>query len=245
MRSRFLTGSLTIIISTIVLTLVALTLVAATVQAKELRQSTPNIAAKPTIASARTILVFGDSLSASYGVPQGQGWVALLEAKLAQKQSSKTTYKVVNASISGETTSGGLARFGAALATNKPNIVILELGANDGLRGLPITEMQANLNQMIVQAKATKTKVLLIGMKIPPNYGLKYSKNFSAMYTRLAKQHNIALVPFLLESVAGKLELIQADGLHPTATAQARLLENVWKILERVLSEMLNYKASL
>ena len=187
--------------------------------------------------STQTILVFGDSLSASYGVPQGQGWVALLEAKLAQKQSSKTTYKVVNASISGETTSGGLARFSAALATHQPNIVILELGANDGLRGLPIAEMQANLSQMIAQAKTVKAKVLLIGMKIPPNYGLKYSKNFSATYTNLAKQHIITLVPFLLEGVAGKPELIQADGLHPIAAAQLKLQNNVWLKLEKLLNE--------
>ena len=187
--------------------------------------------------STQTILVFGDSLSASYGVPQGQGWVELLETKLAQKQSSKTTYKVVNASISGETTSGGLARFSAALATHKPNIVILELGANDGLRGLPIAEMQTNLSQMIAQAKTVKAKVLLIGMKIPPNYGLKYSKNFSATYTNLAKQHKIALVPFLLEGVAGKPELIQADGLHPIAAAQPSLLDNVWIVLERMLNQ--------
>ena len=187
--------------------------------------------------STQTILVFGDSLSASYGVPQSLGWVALLEAKLAQKQSSKTTYKVVNASISGETTSGGLARFGEMLVTYKPSIVILELGANDGLRGLPIAEMQANLSQMIAQAKAKKTKVLLIGMKIPPNYGLKYSKNFSASYSNLAKQHKIALVPFLLEGVAGKPELIQADGLHPIAAAQPSLLDNVWKVLERMLNQ--------
>ena len=185
--------------------------------------------------STQTILVFGDSLSASYGVPQGQGWVALLGTKLAQKQLSKTTYKVVNASISGETTSGGLASFGAALAINKPNIVILELGANDGLRGLPITEMQANLSQMIAQAKTVNAKVLLLGMRIPPNYGSKYSKNFSSTYANLAKQHNIALVPFLLEGVAGKPELIQADGLHPIAAAQPKLLENVWETLEKML----------
>ena len=192
--------------------------------------------AKLITPSTQTILVFGDSLSASYGVPQGQGWVALLEAKLAQKQSSKTSYKVVNASISGETTSGGLARFSATLATHKPNIVILELGANDGLRGLPIIEMQANLSQMIARAKTVKAKVLLIGMKIPPNYGLKYSKKFSVTYTNLAKQDKIAFVPFLLEGVAGKPELIQADGLHPIAAAQPQLLDNVWKILENMLS---------
>ena len=194
------------------------------------------VSAKLINPSTQTILVFGDSLSASYGLPQGQGWVALLEAKLAQNQASKTTYKVVNASISGETTSGGLARFSTALTTHKPNIVILELGANDGLRGLPIAEMQANLNQMIAQAKTAKAKVLLIGMKIPPNYGLKYTKNFSALYTNLAKQHNIAFVPFLLEGVAGKPELIQADGLHPLAVAQPALLGNVWAQLKGLLN---------
>ncbi len=194
------------------------------------------VSAKLINPSTQTILVFGDSLSASYGLPQGQGWVALLETKLAQNQAGKTTYKVINASISGETTSGGLARFSAALATHKPNIVILELGANDGLRGLPITEMQANLNQMIAQAKAKKIKLLLIGMKIPPNYGLKYTKNFSTAYINLAKQYNIALVPFLLEGVAGKPELIQADGLHPIAAAQPQLLDNVWKVLAKLLN---------
>ena len=194
------------------------------------------VSAKLINPSTQTILVFGDSLSASYGLPQGQGWVALLEAKLAQNQASKTTYKVVNASISGETTSGGLARFSTALTTHKPNIVILELGANDGLRGLPIAEMQANLNQMITQAKTAKAKVLLIGMKIPPNYGLKYTKNFSTTYINLAKQHNIALVPFLLEGVAGKPELIQADGLHPLAVAQPALLGNVWAQLKGLLN---------
>ena len=218
------------------ISIIVMTLVASPVQTKEIRQLLTNVATKPTIASTQTILVFGDSLSASYGLPQGQGWVALLEAKLAQNQASKTTYKVVNASISGETTSGGLARFSIALTTHKPNIVILELGANDGLRGLPIAEMQANLNQMIAQAKTAKAKALLIGMKIPPNYGLKYTKNFSTSYINLAKQHNIALVPFLLEGVAGKPELIQADGLHPLAVAQPALLDNVWVQLKGLLS---------
>ena len=229
MHSRFFNVSLWI-------SVIVMTLVASPVQAKIIRQLPANIAAKPTIASTQTILVFGDSLSAGYGVPQGQGWVALLEQKLALNKLDKASYQVVNASISGETTSGGLARFSAALATHKPNIVILELGANDGLRGLPITEMQANLNQMITQAKTAKAKVLLIGMKIPPNYGLKYTKNFSTTYTSLAKQYNIALVPFLLEGVAGKPELIQADGLHPIAAAQPQLLDNVWKVLVKMLN---------
>ena len=229
MHSRFF--NLLLWISVIVMTLVA-----SPVQTKEIRLSVSNIAAKPTIASTQTILVFGDSLSAGYGVPQDQGWVALLEQKLVRNKLDMASYKVVNASISGETTSGGLARFSAALATHKPNIVILELGANDGLRGLPITEMQVNLNQMITQAKKAKAKVLLIGMKIPPNYGLKYTKNFSTVYTNLAKQHNIALVPFLLEGVAGKPALIQADGLHPIAAAQPQLLDNVWIILAKLLN---------
>ena len=223
------------------ISVIVMTLVASPVQAKETRQLATNIAAKPTIASTQTILVFGDSLSAGYGMPQGQGWVTLLEQKLAQNKLDRVSYKVVNASISGETTSGGLARFSAALATHKPRIVILELGANDGLRGLPVSEMQANLSRMILQAKTAKVKVLLLGMKIPPNYGLKYTKNFSDTYTNLANQHNVTLVPFLLDGVAGKPELIQTDGLHPIAAAQSQLLNNVWKLL----AEMLNNKVGI
>jgi acyl-CoA thioesterase I len=223
MRSRFLL-QLTLFqaISVIVMALVAFG-----AQAKRLP------APKETI-SQKTILVFGDSLSAGYGVPQGQGWVALLEKLLAAQ---KLNFSVVNASISGETTSGGLARFKQALLVHKPSIVLIELGANDGLRGLQIKDVQQNLNTMISQAKTANAKVLLIGMKIPPNYGLKYTKNFSQMYVNLAKQHNINLVPFLLENVAGKPELIQADGLHPLAVAQPALLENVWKVLQKVLKK--------
>jgi acyl-CoA thioesterase I len=214
MRSRFLIQ----VISLIVMVLVAL----------------PVHAWQTLTNSSQTTLVFGDSLSAGYGIEQNQGWVALLQVRLIQQ---KSNFQVVNASISGETTSGGLARFSEMLAIHKPNIVILELGANDGLRGLPISDMQANLSKMILQAKAAKAKVLLIGMKIPPNYGQKYTKNFSQMYVNLAKQHNISVVPFLLENVAGKPELIQADGLHPLAVAQPALLENVWKILEKMLKK--------
>lgn len=184
--------------------------------------------------STQTIVVFGDSLSAGYGIGQNQGWVTLLQTRLTQQ---KLPYQVVNASISGETTSGGLARFSEMLATHKPSIVILELGANDGLRGLPVNEMRSNLNKMILQAKAAKTKLLLVGMKIPPNYGQKYSRDFSANYAILAKQHKIKLVPFLLDGVAGKPSLIQDDGLHPFAAAQPALLENVWPKLEKLLNE--------
>ena len=182
--------------------------------------------------ATQTILVFGDSLSAGYGIQQNQSWVNLLQARLSQQ---KLPYQVVNASISGETTSGGLARFSEMLATHKPSIVLLELGANDGLRGLPIAAMQTNLNKMIAQAKTVKAKVLLIGMKIPPNYGLKYRRDFSASYEILAKQHKIKLVPFLLDGVAGNPSLVQEDGLHPTAAAQPQLLNNVWAQLKDLL----------
>jgi acyl-CoA thioesterase-1 len=182
--------------------------------------------------SPQTIVVFGDSLSAAYGIPQHEGWVALLQQRITQQ---KINYQVVNTSISGETTSGGLSRFANMLKLQKPNIVLIELGGNDGLRGLSAVETRNNLESMIQQAKKSKAKVLLIGMKIPPNYGLKYSRQFSENYQTLAKKHGAALVPFLLEGVAGKPDLIQADGLHPTAAAQPQLLENVWATLIKML----------
>lgn len=188
--------------------------------------------AKLTNPSTQTIVVFGDSLSAGYGLAQNQGWVALLQARIAQQ---KLPYTVINASISGETTSGGLARFGQMLAAHKPHIVILELGANDGLRGLPVSEMRSNLSSMITQAKAANTSILLLGMKIPPNYGKKYTQEFSETYALLAKQHNIQRVPFLLEGIAGKPSLIQNDGLHPLAIAQPQLLNNVWLELKQLM----------
>jgi len=216
MRSRFnLLFNVFITVSLIVSTLVALP-----------------VNAKQT--SPQTIVVFGDSLSAAYGIPQDEGWVALLQPRLTQQ---KLNYQVINASISGETTSGGLSRFSDMLKSQKPSIVIIELGANDGLRGLSEVETSNNLEAMIQQAKKTNTKVLLLGMKIPPNYGLKYSRQFSENYQNLAKKHSIQLVPFFLEGVAGNLDLIQADGLHPTAAAQAKLLGNVWPILTKMLKK--------
>lgn len=187
----------------------------------------------------QTIVVFGDSLSAAYGIPQHEGWVALLQQRINQQNLSqqKINYQVINTSISGETTSGGLSRFANMLKLQKPNIVLIELGGNDGLRGLSAVETQNNLEAMIQQAKQYKAKVLLIGMKIPPNYGLKYSRQFSENYQNLAKKHGVALVPFLLEGVAGNADLIQADGLHPTAAAQTKLLENVWPVLTKVLKK--------
>jgi acyl-CoA thioesterase-1 len=178
------------------------------------------------------ILVFGDSLSAGFGVAKQQAWVTLLQTKL---DSHKYHYDVINASISGETTSGGLSRFSMTLAKTNPNIVILELGANDGLRGLPITEMTKNLNTMIELTKKYKAKLLLLGMRIPPNYGLKYTENFHNTYQILSEKHLVPLVPFLLENIAAEPNLIQDDGLHPNALAQPIMLNNVWPKLQQML----------
>jgi acyl-CoA thioesterase I len=182
--------------------------------------------------AAQTILVFGDSLSAAYGIEQKQGWVTLLQQKLQQ---SNYTHRVINASISGETTAGGLARIDQTLKQHQPNIVILELGANDGLRGLPIKEMHQNLEKMLARIQKTTPKIVLVGMKIPPNYGVKYTQSFAQTYTALAKQHRVIFVPFLLEGVAGNRALNQADGVHPIAKAQTTLLNNIWPHLAPIL----------
>ena len=171
------------------------------------------------------ILVMGDSLSAEYGLPKGSGWVKLLEGQL-QKQSSPWT--VFNASISGETTSGGLARLPALLESKKPGMVLLELGANDALRGLSIEQTQNNLRRMIVLSKKTGAKVLLLGMQIPPNYGQQYTKQFKELYSTLAVQEGVELLPFFLNGVAANKELFQADNIHPNVAAQAILFKNVW-----------------
>ncbi|MEO6118674.1 MAG: arylesterase [Methylotenera sp.] len=190
--------------------------------------------AKTASISAPTILVYGDSLSAAYGIPQQQGWAALLQKKLNDKDYE---YKVVNASISGETTSGGLSRLNAKLAETKPAIVILALGANDGLRGLPIIEMTGNLNAMIQSSKKSGAKVLLLGMKIPPNYGLGYTNAFTQTYSQLSRKQQVSLVPFMLENVAAKTQLIQEDGLHPNALGQPIILDNVWRTLKPLLKK--------
>lgn len=188
----------------------------------------------PAFAANPKILIYGDSLSAAYGIPQQQGWAALLKKKLAQE---KFTYEVINASISGETTDSGLTRLASTIKQVKPRIIILELGANDGLRGLPINNMRDNLSAMIQLCKKSGIKVLLLGMKIPPNYGVKYTEAFSQTYTQLGKQHKVALVPFMLENVAARPDLIQADGLHPNALGQPIILENIWPQLRKLLKK--------
>lgn len=186
----------------------------------------------PTAWAGPTILVFGDSLSANYGMPVESGWVSLLQQRLTQ---NRYAYQVVNASITGETTSGGLSRMDSALSMHKPAIVIVELGANDGLRGLSLQSTRDNLDGMIRSSLAGKAKVLLLGMRLPPNYGAAYSENFRQIYPALAKKHRTALLPFLLEGMAGKREFFQADHLHPTAAAQPVILDNVWKALKPLL----------
>lgn len=186
----------------------------------------------PTAWAGPTLLVFGDSLSANYGLAVESGWVSLLQQRLTQKNYA---YRVLNASISGETTSGGLSRIDSALAAHQPTIVIIELGTNDGLRGLSLQATRDNLDAMIRACRASKAKVLLVGMRLPPNYGAAYSERFSMLYPALAKKHHIALTPFLLEGIAEKRELFQADNLHPTAAAQPIILENIWKHLKPML----------
>jgi len=181
-----------------------------------------------------TILVFGDSLSASYGIAQNAGWVNLLQKRLAAQG---YPHKVVNASISGETANGGLARFGRVLDTYHPNLVIIELGGNDGLRGLPLANIEANLAAMIKQCRAHGAQVLLAGMRLPPNYGPAYTKRFHEIYANLAERYGIALLPFFLEDIAQRPELMQADGIHPRAGAQAKLLDNIWTVLKPLLGK--------
>jgi acyl-CoA thioesterase-1 len=183
-------------------------------------------------AFAATILVYGDSLSAGYGVTRHSDWAHLLQLRLSEK---KTDYTVVNASISGETTLGGVNRINDALRTHRPAITIVALGANDGLRGSDLNAMRSNLERIIDAARGAKSQVILVGMQIPPNYGPQYTEKFSATFRDVAKAKRVPLVPFLLEGFADKRELFQADNLHPTAEAQAMMLETVWKTLAPVI----------
>jgi acyl-CoA thioesterase I len=183
-------------------------------------------------ASERTLLVFGDSLSAAYGLRTDQGWVTLLQQRL---QVQGYGYRVVNASVSGETSDGGRNRIARALTQHQPELVILELGANDGLRGLPVKEIRANLAQIIGEIRKSGAKVLLVGIFIPPNYGTQYTQAFAAIYQSLAKEQNVPLVPFLLGGIALNPQLMQADGLHPNTQGQPKVLENVWAHLHPLL----------
>lgn len=182
-----------------------------------------------------TILVLGDSLSAEYGLQRGQGWVALMQARLAQQ---KIAAQVVNASISGDTTSGGRSRLPALLAQHKPGVVIVELGGNDALRGLPLAMTQDNLQAMVTAAKAAGAKVLLVGMQVPPNYGQSYGKQFADSFSQVAKVQQVALVPFLLKGIADgpdALKMFQADRIHPVAAAHPMILDTLWPAVKKLL----------
>jgi acyl-CoA thioesterase-1 len=182
--------------------------------------------------ASKTLLVLGDSPSAEYGLTRGSGWVPLLERRL---KSQNADVKVVNASISGDTTSGGRARLQPLLAKYKPDVLVLELGANDALRGLPVASTEDNLRAMITAAQEIGAGVLLLGMQIPPNYGADYTRRFAALYPKLAGERKVALVPFFLERLVERQELFQSDRLHPTAEAQPILLETVWPRLQPLL----------
>lgn len=182
--------------------------------------------------AAPTLLVFGDSLSAGYGLTPGSGWVNLLEQRM---KSAGYAYRIVNASVSGETTAGGATRIEAALREHRPAIIVIELGGNDGLRGLPIEQMRKNLAAIIETSERRGAEPILLGMRLPPNYGTSYTTKFQDMYSGLARRYKIPLVPFLLGRIATRADYFQLDMVHPTAAAQGLILEEVWTHLEPVL----------
>ena len=190
-----------------------------------------SLAAAP--ATRPVVLVMGDSLSAGYGLASGQGWVALTAARLP---ASNPGWTLVNASISGETSAGGAARIDGELARHHPRVLVLALGANDGLRGLPVAQMQANLGRIVVAAQKSGARVLIAGMRMPPNMGAKYTREFEGAFATLARQHHTAYLPFLLEPVASDRTSFQDDNLHPVAAAQPKLRDHVWKQLGPLLS---------
>lgn len=182
-----------------------------------------------------TLLVVGDSLSAEYGIARGTGWVALLDKQLAQE---KQTWRVVNASVSGDTTAGGLSRLPRLLKQHQPKLVVIELGGNDALRGFPLKTTESNLTQMAVACRKAEAEVLLIGMQVPPNYGQEYAQAFSRMFVRISQQQRTQLVPFMLKGVADANDptaLFQSDRIHPTAQAHPIILSNVWPVLKKML----------
>jgi len=191
------------------------------------------VATLPAVAAARTLLILGDSLSAGYGIPSGQGWVRLLQERLEQQPGD---WSVVNASISGETTDGGLRRLPALLERYQPAVVVIELGGNDGLRGFPPELIENNLARMIELTREAGAQAVLVGMQMPPNYGPRYTRAFADIYPRLSDRYNLPLVPFFLDGIYDRDDLMQADGIHPNADAQPRLLDNIWPVLAPLLA---------
>jgi acyl-CoA thioesterase-1 len=190
------------------------------------------LSAPAAYSASKTLLVLGDSISAEYGLPRDSGWVSLLQKRLSD---DKLPVTVINASISGETTAGGLTRLPALLQQHKPAVLIIELGGNDGLRGLSLAATQANLREMIKSGERIGARVLLLGMRVPPNYGPDYSKRFAAMYQGLARERNVKLVPFLLTGLEDTERFFQQDRIHPNQRAQTVMLDNVWPSLRSLL----------
>lgn len=186
--------------------------------------------------AAKKIVILGDSLSASYGVVANKSWVSLLQSRLAK---SKLDYQVINLSVSGDTTQNGLTKVARVIAL-KPDLVLLELGGNDGLRGLSIKLIQSNLAKIIEALQAEKIKVLLIGVRMPPNYGPDYTKEFESVYQSLAKKYELPIVPQILSGIGGNRELMQADGIHPNEKAQDKVLDNIWEVLAEILPQIPN-----
>ena len=198
-----------------------------------LRLAALGLCLAPMLASAKTIMIVGDSLSAGYGLQPQQGWVHLLQKRLEQQYPKQ--HKVVNASVSGETTSGALARLPKLLQAHRPHVVVIELGGNDGLRGQPPQMIQKNLAQLIEKSQQAKAKVVVFGMKIPPNYGTAYSKAFEGSYQTVSRQYRVKLLPFFMEGVAGNRSLMQNDQIHPNAKAQPALLNNAYPYIKSSL----------
>jgi acyl-CoA thioesterase I len=189
---------------------------------------------------AEKVMIYGDSLSAAYGINPAQGWVTLLETRLKEQnriQNTSQNIAVVNASISGETTKGGLARIETDLKRHHPTIVVIALGANDGLRGLPVADTRKNLVGMLEAIRKANARAVIIGIQIPPNYGIQYANDFKRLFGQLAQERKLPLVPFLLEGLAENLDNFQADRLHPTAAVQPRILDNVWPVLSAAIAK--------
>lgn len=199
-------------------------------------QSPQGLAQSASAASTArpTLLVFGDSLSAEYGLKRASGWVSLLEDRLKKEG---FPYRIVNASISGETTAGGLSRLSAVLNKHQPRLVLLQLGANDGLRGLPISQTEANLRKMLELVSGNGGKAVIIGIRLPPNYGMDYAREFDSLFLRIGSQTNTPVVPFLLDGFAQDPNFFQADGIHPNERAQPRMLMTVWSTLQSQLAK--------
>ncbi len=190
------------------------------------------------VVSANNVLVLGDSISAAYGMANREGWVHLLRQRIGEQPANYSAdTSVVNASISGETTTGGVTRLPRLLQKHQPKLVIIELGANDGLRGTPLMIVEKNLSTLISTAKQSGADILLLGMRLPPNYGRRYTEGFYQMFARVAERHEVSFYPFFLDRVGGVSELMQTDGLHPNRRAQPILLDNIWPVLESLLTQ--------